>query len=50
LSNLNELGFSSDLIQEAAEKALRASSMRGNPVELSKADLREILGDALALS
>lgn len=50
LNKLSELGFSSDLIQEASEKALRASSMRGNPVELSKADLREILGDALAIS
>lgn len=47
LPTLTELGFSPDQIPEAAEKALRASSMHGNPIELSKADLREILDEAL---
>ena len=50
LPNLSELGFDADQIPEAAEKALRASSMRGNPIELSKADLREILSEGLGES
>ncbi|MFL3658991.1 MAG: iron-containing alcohol dehydrogenase [Opitutales bacterium] len=47
LKPISELGFDSDLIAEAADKASRSSSMKGNPVELSQADLREILQAAL---
>ncbi|MGK0238249.1 MAG: alcohol dehydrogenase class IV [Candidatus Pelagisphaera sp.] len=47
LKSLSQLEFTSDLTAEAADKASRASSMKGNPVELSQADLREILQDAL---
>ncbi len=47
LKKLSELGFTQNHISEAADKAARASSMQGNPIELSQADLREILHDAL---
>ena len=47
LKSLSELGFTEELISEASDKANRASSMKGNPVELCQADLREILQDAL---
>lgn len=48
LASLKELGFSKEQIPEAVEKAARSSSMKGNPIELERADLREILEDSLS--
>jgi len=48
LKPLAKLGFTSDQIDEAAEKAQRASSMKGNPVELTLHELKDILEEALA--
>lgn len=47
LKSLTKLGFTQNLISEATDKATRASSMKGNPIDLSEADLREILQQAL---
>jgi alcohol dehydrogenase class IV len=39
-------GYGDADAEEIAAAALRASSMRGNPVELSAADLHAVLGRA----
>lgn len=44
---LSALGLSAGTIPEAAERAQRASSMRGNPVELTAAEVAAILHAAL---
>lgn len=50
LESLSELGFTAEMIPEAVEKAAQSSSMKGNPVDLVTADLREILEDCLSAS
>lgn len=47
LPSLKELGFNRSQISEAANKSAQSSSMKGNPIELVPADLREILDEAL---
>lgn len=48
LLSLSELGFTQERIPEAVEKAAQSSSMKGNPIDLVPADLREILEDCLS--
>jgi len=50
LASLGELGLTEARIPEAVDKAAVSSSMKGNPIELEKADLREILEDCLSES
>lgn len=45
--SLRTLGFPEDRIGEACEKARVSSSMKGNPIELTGEELREILSAAL---
>lgn len=40
---IGQLGLDAERIDEACEKAARASSMKGNPIELAHAELRAIL-------
>lgn len=47
IQRLGKLGLTSDRLDEAADKAARASSMKGNPVELDHFDLKEILEASL---
>lgn len=47
LKRLGKLGLTSDRIGEAARKAATSSSMKGNPIELSRFELEEILEEAL---
>lgn len=47
LKSLGELGFEASQIEEAARKSAKSSSMKGNPIELSKFELIEILETAL---
>ncbi len=47
IPSLGELGLHADLISEAVGKAQRASSMKGNPIELTEAELRGVLEQAL---
>lgn len=47
LKRLGKLGLTSDKIGEAARKAAAASSMKGNPIELSRFELEETLESAL---
>lgn len=44
---LSELGLAEDLLDEIVEKARVASSMKGNPVHLSRPELKAILEKAL---
>jgi alcohol dehydrogenase class IV len=47
LASLSELGFTEAMIPEAVKKSAQSSSMKGNPIDLDNADLREILEDCL---
>lgn len=47
LTSLGDLGLKADQIEEAARKSAKSSSMQGNPIELSKFELIEILEAAL---
>ncbi len=47
LASLSELGFTESMIPEAVKKSAQSSSMKGNPIDLDSADLREILEDCL---
>ncbi|MDQ8202040.1 iron-containing alcohol dehydrogenase [Pelagicoccus sp. SDUM812003] len=47
LKRLGKLGLTADRISEAARKAGSSSSMKGNPIELSRFELEEILENAL---
>ena len=47
LSPLSELGFTEAMIPEAVKKSTQSSSMKGNPIDLESADLREILEECL---
>ncbi len=47
LESLGKLGLTADRISEAASKAATASSMKGNPIELTQFELEEILENAL---
>ncbi|MBC2605295.1 iron-containing alcohol dehydrogenase [Pelagicoccus albus] len=47
LKSLGELGLEKEKIEEAARKSAQSSSMKGNPIELSKFELIEILEAAL---
>lgn len=47
LKRLGALGLTSARIGEAARKAAQSSSMKGNPIELSRFELEEILETAL---
>lgn len=47
LQSLADLGFQTTQIPKAVEMAAKSSSMKGNPVDLESADLREILQDCL---
>ncbi len=47
LASLSELGFTESMIPEAVKKSAQSSSMKGNPIDLEHADLREILEDCL---
>ena len=47
IPRLSVFGFKPSQIQELAEKAKRASSMKGNPVELSVEEISQIIGQAL---
>lgn len=47
IPGLASLGLAEDQVMEVAAKAARASSMRGNPVELAVEDLVEVLRAAL---
>jgi alcohol dehydrogenase class IV len=44
---LGAYGFTEDDFGELAQKAARASSMKGNPIQLLPAELEKILADAL---
>jgi len=43
---LRSYGLGAERVEEAVEKAARSSSMKGNPIELSPVELREILEKA----
>ncbi len=47
LQSLSELGFTEAMIPEAVKKSAQSSSMKGNPIDLESADLREILEECL---
>jgi alcohol dehydrogenase class IV len=47
LATLSELGFTEAMIPEAVKKSTQSSSMKGNPIDLESADLREILEECL---
>ncbi len=47
LKSLGELGLGTEQIEEAARKSAKSSSMKGNPIELTKFELVEILEAAL---
>lgn len=47
MPRLTELGFSETLLEETIDKAQAASSMKSNPVSLSKDELSDILQQAL---
>ncbi|MDQ8185197.1 iron-containing alcohol dehydrogenase [Pelagicoccus sp. SDUM812002] len=47
LKSLGELGLEHSQIEEAARKSAKSSSMKGNPIELTKFELVEILEAAL---
>lgn len=47
LKSLGKLGLTSDRISEAVSKAANSSSMKGNPIELTKFELQEILEESL---
>lgn len=47
LQRLGELGLDANQIEEAARKSASSSSMKGNPIELTKFELLEILEEAL---
>ena len=47
LAPLSELGFTEAMIPEAVKKSTHSSSMKGNPIDLESADLREILEECL---
>lgn len=47
LKSLGELGLTADRIEEAARKSAKSSSMQGNPIELTKFELFEILEAAI---
>ena len=49
LKSLADLGFQSSQIPQAVEMSAKSSSMKGNPVDLELADLREILQDSLEI-
>ena len=49
LQSLADLGFQSSQIPQAVEMAAKSSSMKGNPVDLELADLREILQECLEI-
>lgn len=44
---LGAYGIGADVLPDIASKAANASSMKGNPVELSSSELQDILADAL---
>jgi alcohol dehydrogenase class IV len=44
---LGEYGLTIDDIPDLVEKSLASSSMKGNPVELSRKELRNIIEDAM---
>jgi alcohol dehydrogenase class IV len=47
VSSLGELGFTMDQTAEAVSKARQASSMKGNPVDLTEEELAGIFRNAL---
>lgn len=47
IPSLGELGLTRDIIPEAVEKSRRSSSMKGNAIELSEAELSSILEEAM---
>lgn len=47
IPSLGELGLTRDIIPEAVEKSGRSSSMKGNAIELSEAELSAILEEAM---
>ena len=49
LKSLADLGFQSSQIPQAVAMAAESSSMKGNPVDLESADLREILQECLEI-
>ena len=49
LKPLADLGFQPSQIPQAVEMSAKSSSMKGNPVDLESADLREILQECLEI-
>ena len=47
MQSLSSLGLTKHLFPQVIEKALVSSSMKGNPITLSSAELRNILQNAL---
>ena len=47
IRSLGELGLASDRLEEAAQKSAQSSSMKGNPIELTRFELLEILESAI---
>lgn len=47
LPGLRRYGLTEEMFPEAVTKAKRASSMKGNPIELTEAELTEILAAAI---
>ncbi len=48
ISPLSSYGLRADHVEEICAKAQKASSMQGNSIELTPAELQEILTEALA--